>query len=264
MLELIVRKPTDHTKKTPLLFIHGAWHGAWCWDQYFLPYFAEQGYEVYAPSLRGHGKSGGSERLRWSSATDYVADVAETVAKLPQPPVIIGHSMGGYVVQKYLETVTLPGAILLASVPPQGVWRIALRSAGRFPWQFVKLNAKLSLYPLVETAELAKFHFFSPNMPSEEVNRYFAKLGDESYRGFLDMLLLNLPRPKRVQTPMLVLGGEHDAIFSMGEVAATARAYHTQPHFFPMAHDMMLEAGWEQVAGKMLRWLGEKRLNKEL
>ncbi|WP_420630109.1 alpha/beta hydrolase [Candidatus Leptofilum sp.] len=260
MLELIVRKPTEQTKQTPLLFIHGAWHGAWCWDEYFLPYFAEHGYAVYAPSLRGHGQSGGAKRLRWSSAKDYVADVAETAAKLPQPPVIIGHSMGGYVVQKYLEDVTLPGAILLASVPPQGVWRITLRSAWRFPWQFAKLNAKMSLYPLVETAELAQFHFFSSNMPAEQVKDYFAQLGDESYRGFLDMLLFNLPRPARVKTPMLVLGGESDTIFSMDEVKATARAYNTQPHFFPMAHDMMLEAGWEQVAEKMVGWLEEKEV----
>lgn len=260
MLELISRKPTGQAKKTPLLFIHGAWHGAWCWDEYFLPYFANRGYDVYALSLRGHGKSEGTERLRWTSSADFVADVAETVAKLPNPPVIVGHSMGGYVVQKFLETTNLPGAILLASVPPHGVWRISLRSAWRFPGKFAKLNAKLSLYPLVETAELAKFHFFSQNMPAEQVNRYFARLGDESYRTFLDMMLFNLPRPKRVQTPMLVLGGEHDTIFSKSEVEATARAYRTQPHFFPMAHDMMLEAGWEQVAEKMVGWLEEKKI----
>lgn len=260
MLELLVREPENQTKKTPLLFIHGAWHGAWCWDEYFLPYFASNGYRVYAPSLRGHGQSGGAARLRWTSAADYLADIAETAAQLPQPPIIIGHSMGGYLVQKYLERVTLPGAILLASVPPQGVWRVALQSARRFPGKFLKLNLKLSLYPLVETAELTQFHFFSPNMPQEKVNGYFAKLGDESYRGFLDMLLLNLPRPAKVKTPMLVLGGENDVIFSMDEVRATARAYHTQPHFFPMAHDMMLEAGWEQVAEKMVAWLEQQAI----
>ncbi len=258
MLELIVREPAQKTRNTPLLFVHGAWHGAWCWDEYFLPYFAQRGYTVYAPSLRGHGQSSGKERLRWSSARDYVADVAETAAKLPQPPVIIGHSMGGYVVQKYLEQVTLPGAILLASVPPQGVLGVTLRIARHFPGKFVKLNLKLSLYPLVETAELARHQFFSESMPQEQVNRYFQKLGDESYRAFLDMLLFNLPKPRRVNTPVLVLGARDDTIFTLDEVKATARAYNTQPHFFPMAHDMMLEAGWEQVAEKMLAWLDER------
>ncbi len=258
MLELIVRNPANPSKATPLLFIHGAWHGAWCWDEHFLPYFAEQGYTVYAPSLRGHGQSSGKDKLRWSTAKDYVTDVAETAVKLPQPPVIIGHSMGGYVVQKYLEEVTLPGAILLASVPPQGVIGTTLRIIRHFPKQFAMVNLKLSLYPLVETAVLAQHHLFSPNMPAELVNRYFTQLGDESYRTFLDMLLLNLPKPTRVTTPMLVLGGQKDNIFTMPEVQATARAYGTQPYFFPTAHDMMLEAGWEQVAEAILAWLDER------
>jgi pimeloyl-ACP methyl ester carboxylesterase len=255
MLEILVREPANQTQKTPLLFIHGAWHGAWCWNDYFLPYFANKGYLVYAPSLRGHGQSRGQEQLRWSSVKDYVADVAETVAKLPQPPVIIGHSMGGYVVQKYLESTTLPGAVLLASVPSRGVIGTTLRIMRHFPKQFAKTNLKLSLYPLVETADLARHHFFSPDMPAEQVQNYFTRLGDESYRAFLDMLLLNLPRPSRVKTPMLVLGAEKDTIFPMKEVIATARAYNTEAHFFPMAHDMMLEAGWEQVAEKILGWL---------
>ena len=260
MLELLVHEPTQKAKNTPLLFIHGAWHGAWCWEEHFLPYFAERGYAVYAPSLRGHGQSSGQERLRWSSAKDFLADIAETAVKLPQPPIIIGHSMGGYLVQKYLESVTLPGAILLASAPPRGVIGTTLRIARRFPGQFLKLNVKLSLYPLVETAALARHQFFSESMPEDQVERYFNLLGDESYRAFLDMLVFNLPKPKRVSTPVLVLGGSKDTIFTKDEVSATARAYHTKPHFFPMAHDMMLETGWEQVAEKMLAWLAERNL----
>ena len=27
-----------------LLFVHGAWHGAWCWAEHFLDFFAAQGY----------------------------------------------------------------------------------------------------------------------------------------------------------------------------------------------------------------------------
>ena len=258
MLELIVRQPAHPTKATPLLFIHGAWHGAWCWDEHFLTYFAEKGYATYAPSLRGHGKSPGKEKIRWNTAKDYVADIAETAVKLPQPPIIIGHSMGGYLVQKYLETTTLPGAILLASVPPNGVIGTTLRMIRHFPGQFAKVNLKLSLYPLVETAALTRHHFFSANMSPTLVQHYFERLDDESYRTFLDMLLLSLPKPDRVKTPMLVLGGRYDTIFPIKEVEATALAYHTKPYFFSMAHDMMLESGWEQVADKMAAWLEEK------
>ncbi|MBI5715520.1 MAG: alpha/beta hydrolase, partial [Chloroflexi bacterium] len=43
-LELITRQPASNPRPTPLLFVHGAWHGAWCWAEYFLPYFAQHGY----------------------------------------------------------------------------------------------------------------------------------------------------------------------------------------------------------------------------
>ncbi len=80
-LETITRQPDNQTYGTPLLFIHGAWHGAWCWDDYFLPYFAQKGYSAHAVSLRGHGESPGREKLRWASAKNYVADVAEAASQ---------------------------------------------------------------------------------------------------------------------------------------------------------------------------------------
>lgn len=36
----------------PLVFINGAFHGSWQWVHY-LDYFARQGWECFAPSLRG-------------------------------------------------------------------------------------------------------------------------------------------------------------------------------------------------------------------
>jgi alpha-beta hydrolase superfamily lysophospholipase len=74
----------------------------------------------------------------------------------------------------------------------------------------------------------------------------------------LETTLLNLPRPDRVKTPMLVLAAEQDRVFSVAEEQATARAYGTEAVVFPnMAHDMMLEANWQQVADRILGWLQE-------
>jgi pimeloyl-ACP methyl ester carboxylesterase len=39
------------------------WHGAWCWDEHFLDFFAEHGFRAAAVSLRAHGKSATSQRL---------------------------------------------------------------------------------------------------------------------------------------------------------------------------------------------------------
>ncbi len=45
---------------------------------------------------------------------------------------------------------------------------------------------------------------------------------------------------------------------NLGEVNAAARAYRTQAVIFPrMAHGMMLEAGWQSGADRIIQWLGE-------
>src|SRR5215472_3021144 len=99
-LEVIRRGQTTTQHPTTLLFVHGAWHGAWCWDEHFLDYFAQRGYAVVAPSLRKHGGSYGGMRPRGARIGQYVSDVVEVAAQFPTPPVLIGHSMGGLVVQR--------------------------------------------------------------------------------------------------------------------------------------------------------------------
>ncbi len=120
MLEVIDRGSSSQAHPAPLLFIHGGWHGAWCWDEHFLGYFSGQGYRVLAVSLRGHGNSFSPKPLRTCSVADYVEDVASVADRLPTKPVVIGHSMGGYVVQKYLESRDAHAGVLIASVPARG------------------------------------------------------------------------------------------------------------------------------------------------
>ena len=255
-LEILSRRPAGDPRPTPLLFVHGAWHAAWCWDVHFLDFFAQHGYAAHAVSLRGHGASDGREGLRWARIAGYVEDVAQAAATLSSPPVLIGHSMGGLVVQKYLEVHAAPAGVLLASAPPAGVLATTLRIAARHPLIFAKVNLTWSLYPLVATPALAREAFFSPEMDDDLVRDYAHRLQDESYLGFLDMLALNLPRPARIKTPMLVLGGARDTIFHVHEIEATARAYATRAEIFPdLAHDMMLEPRWQSAAERILAWL---------
>ena len=47
-LEVITRIPKEQKHKTPLLFVHGMWHGAWCWDEFFLPFFEEAGPNTFS------------------------------------------------------------------------------------------------------------------------------------------------------------------------------------------------------------------------
>jgi pimeloyl-ACP methyl ester carboxylesterase len=260
-LEVISSQSGVTQRPTPLLFVHGAWHGAWCWAEHFLDYFAAQGYAAHAVSLRGHGASSGRDRLRFTGLADYVADVAQVASQLPKPPVVIGHSMGGAVIQKYLENHLAPAGVLLASMPPAGVLATTLRIARRHPVAFVKANLSLSLYPLVGTPELSREAFFSSNLSHDKLMSYFSRLQDESYRAFLDMLVFRLPIPRRVAAPILVLGAADDIIFQPYEVEATAKTYRTEAVIFPgMAHDLMLEMNWQMVADRIITWLSERGL----
>ena len=248
-------------KPYPIIFVHGAWHGAWCWEEHFLGYFAKEGYAVHAPNLRQHGGSVDSSALRWCRIDDYVSDLAAVVATLSTSYILVGHSMGGLVVQKFLERTQAKAAILLAPVPISGALGATLRTVRRIPGHFLKANLQLRLYPLIETEELARDAFFSQDLDPALLKKYFARLQDESYSAFLDMVVFRLPRATRVTTPVLVLGAEDDAIFRPAEMQRTAKAYAGEATIFPkMAHDMMLERGWQDVADATIQWLQQQGL----
>jgi pimeloyl-ACP methyl ester carboxylesterase len=257
----VIKIAENVNRPTPILFVHGAWHAAWCWEN-FLPYFAHHGYKVYAVSLRGHGASAGRNRLRWQSAAhDYVADVAQIVQTFIKPPILVGHSMGAYVVQKYLETRTVAAGVLLAPIPISGCFGFGLRFCLRHPWSFLKAHVLLNPWHMVDTPALMKDALFSPQVSAGEIARHYSRLQPESFRMELETLLFNLLRPDKVKTPLLVLAAANDRVFSVAEEQATARAYGLEAEIFPdMAHDMMLEPNWQQVADRILIWLHEQGL----
>lgn len=260
-LEIIARHPKKDLGATPLLFVHGAWHGAWCWE-HFQSYFAEQGYSSYALSLRGHGASDGRDRLRWVRAAEYVEDLAQAAGQLRRAPVLVGHSAGGYLIQKYLESHSAAAAVLLASLPVNGALQVMNRFAARHPWQTVKMHLTREPFFLIETPELVREAFFSKDIPPEQLARYVTLLQTESYRLGWDASFFNRPRPNRVRKlPLLVLGGENDAVISKDDVERTASAYNARAEFLPdTAHDMMLEKTWIKAAGRIRDWLRERDL----
>ncbi|HVP98731.1 MAG TPA: alpha/beta hydrolase [Roseiarcus sp.] len=253
-LEVLSRPPVTSRNAPPLLFVHGAWHGAWCWDEHFLGYFSQRGFWAHAVSLRGHGESEGKERLRFARLRDFVEDLEQTVDSLPATPVLIGHSLGGLVVQKYLERRRVPLAVLLASVPPKGAWRVALRRLREQPVDVLKSNLTVSLWPLVSDPETAWRSLFSPQMPRSESAKHHARLQDEAVLAYLDSLLFNPVSTRLVSVPIVVMGAERDRMIGRAEVEITARAYGVEPIIArDCAHDMMLDLGWREVADRIAR-----------
>jgi pimeloyl-ACP methyl ester carboxylesterase len=234
-----------------ILLVHGAWHGPWCWDG-VAERLRRRGHHVHAVRLRGHDRPEG--RI-WHRVHHYLDDVQRAAARFAAPPVLVGHSLGGLLAQKYLERHPAPGAVLLASVPPGGMLLPAARLAARHPLVSLQATLLLRLRPLVATPALVRELFFSPDTPQELVDDTFGRLQDESYLTLLDPLVV-WPRPRRVRAPVLVLGAERDSFFTAGEVHRTARAYRTRAEIYPgMGHDLMLDQGWQKVADRIDTWV---------
>jgi pimeloyl-ACP methyl ester carboxylesterase len=260
MLEVIDKGSCSNAHAVPLLFVHGGWHGAWCWDDHFLDFFAEKGYRAVAISLRGHGTSPTAKPLPSVSIADYVDDVRATADKLGGQPVLIGHSLGGFVIQRYLEEHSAPAAVLVGSVPPQGVLRLALRAWRRRPSMTMEAWTDRTLLKFLATPALTREYLFCADTPETTVESCMQRAGAESIRAAMTDPMFRRVKTRRVTTPMLVLGAEQDGFVSIADVRATARAYKTEPEFFDMGHNMMLEPGWAHVAGRIHTWLQTRDL----
>lgn len=258
-LEVISHLPVGRAQPTPLLFVHGAYSGAWVWDEHFLPFFAKHGYAAHALSLRGHGESDGHASLMFARLRDFVADVEEVIATLPKPPVLIGHSLGGMVVQKVLHRRPLPAAVLMASAPPHGMIPSLFGMAFANPGLFRELAMVQSFGPMVINGLNVRRALFADDTPDEAVIRYMKRFQPESTLVILDLMGLDLPPSTPcLDLPVLVLGAEHDQFVFRGGIEATAETYRTEAEIFPgMGHAMMLDHNWQQVAERMLQWLAQ-------
>lgn len=257
-IEVISVLPKKNARKTPLLFIHGAYAGAWLWQDYYLPFFAERGWPAYALSLSGHGGSRGREYLDALSIENYVSDVREVAASFPVRPVIVGHSMGGMVAQKFLEHEDLPGVVLMASVPPRGLMSSSIGMLMQRPKLIFELNSFMGGgTPHLEMLRDALFH---RPVTQERMNEVFARCQPESMRALWDMTLFDLPNAARMRRPpMLVLGAEHDNLIPVSEVQHTAEVYGLKAEIFAdMGHGMMLEDNWRGPAERIATWLEDQ------
>jgi pimeloyl-ACP methyl ester carboxylesterase len=234
----------------PLLFVHGICHAAWCWDEHFTAWFRERGFETTAIDLLGHGARQGPG-LRGTPLSAYIEDVRVAVAALRTPAVLIAHSMGGGVVQRYLSSGgTAAGVVLLAPLPPWGALGATIRYAKAHPLRFLAINATMSFKPMIGTPEGFRT-FLSSSIPREELERLQAKVQDESYRAYVDMMLMRSP-PRPTAVPTLVMVGGQDSLFTVA-VERKVAAYHRAEFevFDEMGHDLMLDVGWESVAERI-------------
>jgi len=252
-IEHIIQQPAIRTHKTPLLFQHGAWHGAWCW-QHWMGYFSSLGYEVHAISLPGHGNSSTNKgHINFYTFKDYVKALTAEVEAVYPKPLVIGHSLGGAILQKYLENHQLPGAVLLATLPANGALTMTYRLARSHPFSTCAGMLKMNLYEWVKTSQLAKDLFLNSET-KVDTTAFHQQLVRETTNQFQIFMPFAKVNPNR--SPVLVIAGEKDAIFTLDEEKATAAKYGAKYIVIKdQAHNLMMESAWKQVADVVNDWI---------
>jgi pimeloyl-ACP methyl ester carboxylesterase len=238
--------PPTGTGRPPLLFVHGAMHGAWCWEENWIPAAVERGWPCHAVDLAGLRRDGEHARRRWTRL-DLETDVGEAVATLPEEPVLVGHSTSAVVVQELLADGCGRAGVLVAPVPPTGGYKFPLRVLRRHPTDLVRIGLLRPLPPRRE-------YVLSDRLDDAAAARYVRRLAPASVRTQLEF---GIPRrPPEVDAPVLVLGAEDDALVDPVDVVRVGRHHGTTARMFRgMGHSMMLDAGWRAPLEVMLHWL---------
>lgn len=256
-LEFVSAEPSGAAKGAPILFLHGAFGGAWMWNEHFLAHFANRGRRVHAVSLRGHGQSEGREAIKDASFDDYIADLRRALAEMPEPPLLVGHSLGALVAQRVLGKEKLAGLALVAPAPPEGlgfiVGRIALSQPVVWFNAFLRSTTGGSL-PVVEATRRA---WFAGPVRREKVARYSAATAPESP---LALAQAHMPAPIvpaiMTATPAMVLVAGDDRVVPRSAALRTAFYHGARVRDVEnVGHAFMLDTGWERAARSMLDWM---------
>ncbi len=82
------------------VLVHGAWHGGWCWYK-VVSLLRQKGHTVLAPDLPGHGRD--PTPINAVSMQSYAQRVADVMRTANEPVILVGHSMGGFVISAAAE-----------------------------------------------------------------------------------------------------------------------------------------------------------------
>lgn len=247
--------PERRIASPPLLFVHGAYCDAWCWEVNILPWFADEGYTAHALSLRGHGRSPGRDDLGSLHLGAYIDDILGVVTRLGEAPILIGHSMGAALVERIIAANDFPGAALISPVPPSGLLPVLTRLWwGRpdFFWQAQNLNHHFNP---VSASTLREF-YFTANATREVLKGMMQHLSPESPQAVMELAWHGSTLPASRRTPVCVIAGAEDALFTPNDAAATARRHGTEAIVIDgLPHMLMLESGWEKMAVALRDWI---------
>ncbi len=238
---------------------------ATCWDGFRARYEAA-GHTVVAPSWPHLGDDVAATRASPDPALvgvglpELVDHYAAIARSLPEPPVLVGHSFGGLVVQLLLDRGVGVAGVAIDSAPPKGVaptLNAALASLGpsfgpgrlhtMSPAAFAKTFANAA--PEADRAALYERYVVpSPGRPFNQL------LGGGPAK-------LDWKNPAR--GPLLLVAGEKDRTISPSMNRANAKKWKQSPALTELVelpgrdHALIVGPGWEEVADLALSWLVE-------
>jgi len=237
--------------------VHGGFCAAWVFEEFRAP-FEAAGHAVFTPDLPGH--AGARPSVAGLSMGDYAKAIATLARQQSRPPILIGHSLGGLVVQLAATRTPVAALILLAPSAPWGVTGATLEEG---------LSA-VTLYSLgpywLQAVDpdfgAAKLYLFD-HMPKASRRRMFDRMTPESgfalwqtLNWWLDPTASTMVSRAAIKAPVIAFAGEKDVIHSPATVRATAERIGGETRVLPgRGHWLMGEAGWEALAADCLAWL---------
>lgn len=247
-----------------LLFIHGMFLNPKSWENW-VRYFEQRGYRCLAPAWPWHDGDPAARRAQFGgevgqlSLASLVEHYAEIAARQPEKPVLIGHALGGLIVQLLISRDLGAAGVCICPVAPNGMLS--------FDWDFVRTHAAIA-NPLMRDRPCALtedlfHHAFCNTMTREEAREAYANyVLPDSRRVLRDSLgrsaQIDLSRP---HAPLLFLCGDHDRMVPDTLTERNAEAYTDRDsvcdfqEFAGHGHFICNEPGWREVAGFVEGWL---------
>jgi pimeloyl-ACP methyl ester carboxylesterase len=238
--------PAKTLYELPLLLVHGLWGGKWQFKDWLLT-ATNRGFQAFAFDLKGHGESPCRD-IGSVSMWDYAADVSLLIEYVGCC-VLIGHSMGGLLVQMVAsEEPKVKKAVLVASAAPAGIvpsWGI-LRRMPKY------LGALKRHEPFLPSRKDMRQLLFN-RLQDDSV---YLQMQHDSGRAGAEMAFWRI-RPKRMTCPTLVVGCSDDRItptWQQRRIVARNPGS-TYIELEGRGHMPMLEEGAEEAFTRILTWV---------
>ena len=194
---ILIKNAEEKKHENPVILVHGSWGSSSMWMAY-TELFSKMGWNIYAPDLRGHGKSEGS--LAGVTMENYVDDIKQTVTENDiKDPIIVGHSMGSLVALMYAVQYGAKAVVAIDPSPSKEVQGEG--EAKDYPAEYSPMDAGMPTDPMEVMKGL-------PDIPQEKLMMLKDMLGMESGVARSERKLgISIPKEK-LSMPTLFVGGE--------------------------------------------------------